>query len=332
MHQKVLVKAQITLFLIMLICVSQAHAFRFVVYADSRAPKGDPNLFNHEVLGYINSQVQSLHPKPRFALFLGDMVNRGWDATYSHNNLFDWKAFMKDGLGDIPLFVGIGNTDLYGNTGWTEYPLQAQYQDVFKNLPKNGPHNYKQLAYSFEYGKGKERSLFVILDSFGFYNAEGNWVNFDNGYDSEQIKWFSKKARCSTAKHKFTLTHGPCFSVEGFPVQDSVRTIWKIMEKFRFDMFYCGHEHIFSRWTIDKNVFPDSTRKQTQTIVGSAGANPDNPANVKVNPKKAHIYSGYTFVVVDVKGDKIVQRAYAAVPNVQGGFSTKRIDTFILSK
>ncbi len=205
------------------------------------------------------------------------MVNRGWNANYSHNNLLDWQAFMKEGLEDIPLYVAIGNTDLYGTTGWTEYPLQAQYQDVFKSLPNNGPPHYKKLAYSFEYGKGSKRSLFVILDSFGFFNDQGNWTNFDNGYDNEQIKWFANKAKGSTAKHKFTLTHGPAFSVEGFPVQDSVRTIWNIMEKTGFEMFYCGHEHIFSRWTIGKKEYPESIRKMTQTIVGSAGATPDNP-------------------------------------------------------
>jgi hypothetical protein len=323
---------QVTVFSLMLFSASTAYAYRFVVYADSRAVKGDPALFNREVLGFMNSQISTLTPKPAFALFLGDMVNRAWTTDYTHNNLTDWKAFMKAGLKKIPLYVAIGNTDLYGITGWTEYPLQDQFRQVFNDMPDNGPSQYKQLSYAFEYGKGKKRSLFVVMDAFGFYNAGGAWTNFDNGFDKAQIKWFSKTAKASDATHKFCLSHGPAFSVQGFPVQNSVREIWKQMEKSKFDMFYCGHEHIFSRWTINKAVYPLSTRKMTQTIVGSAGAVPDSASNVKVNPVEAHIYSGYTFVVVDVKDKKIIQRSYAVIPNGSGGFSTKLIDKFVVLK
>ena len=118
---------RLVLFLIALCQLSHMYAYRFVVYADSRAIKGDPALFNHAILGFINSQVSGLHPKPKFALFIGDMVNQAWTSDYTHNNLLNWKAFMKEGLGNIPLYVAVGNTDLYGSTGWTEYPLQDQF-------------------------------------------------------------------------------------------------------------------------------------------------------------------------------------------------------------
>lgn len=310
-----------------LLSSSQAYAYRFVVYADSRAPKGDPNLFNREVLAYINSRILKLDPKPDFVLFLGDTVNRGLAAD-GHNNLADWKKFMKAGLKGIPLFVAIGNTDLYGNSGWTEYPVQALYQSTFDYLPDNGPPNYKKLAYSFEFGEKSERSLFVVLDSFGFFESSGNMVNFDNGFDGEQIAWFYDVSSSSKAKHKFAFSHGPAFSIEGFPVNETVKVMWNMMEEFNYDLFFCGHEHIYSRWCIDKSTYPLAIRKLTQVIAGSAGAAPDDISKVVVDKEKAHIYSGYTFAVLDVKGKEVKQKTYAAIPNGIGGFACKKIDRY----
>ncbi len=316
-----------------LLCIlffsSQVTAFRFVIYADCRAPKGDPSLFNHAILGYINSQVVALNPD--FVFFLGDMVNRAVTPDYSHSNLVDWLAFMRSTLGTIPLYTAVGNSDLYGNTGWIEYPLQGVYQSVFSFLPNNGPTNYKQLAYSFEFGQGKDRSLFVVLDAFGFTNIQGTWVGFDNGYDTEQINWFEQQASSSTAPNKFVLTHGPAFSVEGFPVQSSVNDVWNIVQTFNFDMFYCAHEHIYSRWATGSTVLSGGIRKLMQVIVGSSGAPLDNPANVVVNPQQAHIYSGYTFVVVDVNNGTFVQRAYKVLSDGSGGFITQNLDNLIIS-
>lgn len=308
-----------------------AYAYRFVVYGDSRATKGESTIFNRPILGAINSKIVRLHPKPDFVFFLGDCVLPGWAPNYVHNNLVDWSQFMKQSLGKIPFYPAIGNNDLYGNTGWTEFPLQTGYQDLFDFLPSNGPHNYKKLVYSLEHGHGKERSLFVVLDSFGFYTKNGSLVNFDNGVDQEQLKWFSKKAKNKKAHYKFVLSHGPTFSIEGWPVDPSMLQVWNLMGKNHFDGFYCAHEHIFSRWNITKKVYPSTKRTMTQTIVGSAGSPLDDISLVKVNFHEAHIYRGYTFIVVDVHRDKMVQRSYALVLNGTG-YTTRLIDKFVIKK
>lgn len=319
-------------FLFFCLSLSQVDAYRFVVYGDSRAPKGDPSAFNHDILGFINSQIAQLDPLPEFAIFVGDMVNRTLSPTTGANNLADWKAFMTSTLEGIPFYVAVGNTDLYGDTGWTEFPMQAVYQETFNEMPDNGPPNYKKLAYFFEYGQGNERTLFTVLDSFGFFEQDCQEVNFDNGFDSEQLAWFYQISAASKAYHKFGFSHGPAFSIEGFPVKDSVKVAWNLMEEFNYDLFYCGHEHIYSRWAIGKDVYPLAIRKLTQTIVGSAGAVPDPISNVKVNLEKAHVYSGYTYVVVDVHDKNVTQRSYAVVTNVPGKKKVKKIDEYFLHK
>jgi hypothetical protein len=305
-----------------------AYAYRFVVYGDSRAAKGESTVFNRPILGAINAKIAALHPKPDFAFFLGDCVYPGWAHNYVHNNLLDWSKFMKRGLGKIPFYTAIGNNDLYGNTGWTEFPLQTQCQSVFDYLPSNGPHNYKKLVYSLEHGQGNERTLFIVLDSFGFYTKDGALVNYDNGVDQEQLDWFAKKAKNSKARYKFVLSHGPAFSIEGWPVDPSILQVWKLMGKNHFNGFYCAHEHIFSRWDITKKVYPQAKRTMIQTIVGSAGSPLDDISLVKVNFHEAHIYRGYTFIVVDIHEHKMVQRSYALILK-DGGYTTRLIDKFV---
>jgi hypothetical protein len=310
---------------------SHAYAYRFVVYGDSRATKGENTIFNRPILGAINSKIAHLHPKPDFVFFLGDCVLPGWATNYVHNNLIDWQQFMKQSLGKIPFYTAIGNNDLYGNTGWTEFPLQTQCQSVFDYLPSNGPCNYKKLAYSVEHGKGKERTLFLVLDSFGFYTQNGSLVNFDNGVDQEQLNWVAKKAKNKKAHYKFVLSHGPAFSIEGWPVHPSMMKVWELMGKNHFDGFYSAHEHIFSRWNITKKVYPPAKRTMIQTIVGSAGSPLDDISLVKVNFHEAHIYRGFTFIVIDVHEHKMVQKAYALIPS-GAGYTTHLIDKFVRKK
>jgi hypothetical protein len=332
MIRKIFFKIFFCAFFLFLTTPSQAFAFRFAVYGDSRARKEDPALVNREVLGFINKYVHSLKPRPQFVLFVGDAMNQTWSLDYTQNNWPMWLKFMKRGLKTIPLYMSLGNTDLYGETGGTEFPLQRSFQQAFSFLPNNGPRHYKKLAYFFEHGKGKEKSLFVVLDSFGFFKNDGLTLNFDNAYSSEQINWFKKVTSQSSAAHKFVITHGPAFSVEGEPTHPSVKKVWKFMTKNDFDIFFCGHEHIFSRWLITKKIFPEASSAITQTIVGSAGAPLHTLADVVVNPHKAHIHAGYTFVIVDVKGNKVIQRGYRLVPKPCGGFSTQRIDKVIIEK
>lgn len=311
--------------------VSYAYAYRFVVYGDSRAAKNETTVINRTILGAINSKIAHLDPQPDFVFFLGDCVYPGWAQNYVHNNLQDWKKFMKKGLGKIPFYVAVGNNDLYGNTGWTEFPLQTEFQQTFDSMPSNGPRHYKKLAYSFEHGKGKDRTLFVVLDSFGFYKQNSSLVNFDNGVDEEQIKWFAEKAHNNKAQFKFVLSHGPAFSIEGWPVGSSILRIWDLMGKNRFDGFYCAHEHIFSRWNITKKVYPKAKRTMVQTIVGSAGSPLDDISLVKVDFCEAHIHRNFTFIVVDVHGGKMVQRSYALV--WQGTrYTTQLIDKCVIKK
>ena len=99
------------------------------------------------------------------------MATVAYDAN-GKRLLPDWKKLMEnDGFsfggpspGKIPLYVGIGNHELYDNTGNWQASLQGEYQDFFAEMPSNGPTAYEKLAYAVEFGN----SLFIVLDTFGF--------------------------------------------------------------------------------------------------------------------------------------------------------------------
>jgi hypothetical protein len=344
------------IFITLLFLTAQVQAFRFVVYSDCRAPKVDwtkpfpANLFNVPVLGYINSQVTQLNPRPDFVFFMGDMINRAdpkaVPAPDPRSNLQYWKDFMTDGLDGIRLYVAVGNSDLYGTTWWTELPLQAAFAQTFNDMPNNGPTDpvdFTYLVYSFEFGQGDEKSLFVVLDAFGIYNGAPYYpteVHCDNDFDPspvvptpaapEQINWFNNVASNSTANHKFVFSHGPAFSVEGYPVARNVKKVVDVAMNYNFDNFFCAHEHLFNRWNIGIPAYQPAKSNIIQTLTGTSGALIDPSSNVNAN-REGRIHFDYTYVVVDVDGNNVIERTYTVSAD-RGNFTTHLIDTVLLVK
>ena len=107
----------------------------------------------------------------------------------------DWKNLMvNDGFsfggpspGKIPLYVAIGNHELYDNTGHCRPRCKGNIKLLSAEMPSNGPSAYDKLAYAVEFGN----SLFIVLDTFGFKSGNTNW---DNGIDELQYWWFEATA------------------------------------------------------------------------------------------------------------------------------------------
>jgi hypothetical protein len=285
-------------------------AFRFVVYADSRGTWDPGQEINVACLNYMNNQIINLNPKPDLVFFLGDMVTMAYDKNLQRL-LPSWKELMQNagfafgGQGPgIPLYVAIGNHELYDSKGDFLAPLQGEYQYFFPEMPDDGPPGYSKLAFTVKFGN----SLFIVLDTFGF--KEGN-INWDNGIDEVQYGWFYTKASSSQARHKFVLSHGPAFSAEGLPVGNPITRdlMWQAMQTFNFDSYLAGHEHIFARGKPDGSL--------TQIISGSAGAQPDPKSKINSFFNGKYPIKGasdYNFTVVDVKGDQVTYTAYAVRP------------------
>jgi len=309
-----------------------AYAFRFVVLADSPDNVTNQTAFNKKALQYIRTGILNLNPKPDMIFFLGDMV------TMTHNKagrsyLADWKEAMKPlALAGIKIYVAVGNRDLYSaDIPVASKEMEEEFRTLFSdppyfNMPGNGPdtpYNYKKLAYSVSH----ENALFVVLDTFAFKTDGSNW---NNGLDAQQLSWLESQAVQAGRKYKFVFSHGPAFSPEGMSVDASVqKRMWGIMQAHNFDAYFCGHEHIYSRWEIDKTVDPTITRVITQVITGAAGAMPDQIFKVTKDRKEVRAFSLYNYVVGDVTDNGVYFFTYGIDQNA-GKYSTKVIDWFVL--
>ncbi|RJR41918.1 MAG: hypothetical protein C4567_08140 [Deltaproteobacteria bacterium] len=318
---------------------SQAYAFRFVVMADSPDNETNKGGLNLACLEYLRGQILELNPRPDMVFFLGDLVTKAYqdladppDPAKRHYYIPDWKAAMAPlAQAGVKIYVSIGNRDLYPSKGWPpSKEMEQKFQEDFSDppyfdMPDNGSPNYKKLAYSVAH----ENAFFVVLDTFGF---KPDGANYDNGLDAEQLAWFSGQARGATQKFKFAFSHGPAFSPEGFAVGDSVKkTMWGIMEGAQFDAYFCGHEHIYSRWAITRATAPWITRRITQVLTGAGGALPDQIFKVKQDRRKVHAFSLYNYVVGDVNENDAQFQAVGVDWNA-GNYTARIIDRFALQK
>ena len=238
-----------------------------------------------------------------------------------------WNSVMQT-LRDagIPVYVVIGNHELFETGGKISVQQQKDYQAVFSKMPQNGPPGYQSLAYSFTYGN----AFFLIFDTFYLDPAAGPLTE-DPHIEQAQFDWAGKQTATANANpaviHKFAFSHAPAFSDENNDYKQYNANLWTRLNNNGFDAFFGAHEHLYGRFKVNAwteplipanpwlgNVF--------QVIAGGAGAPlvevPTNTADVT--------QVQYHYTVVDVKGGTVSVNAYS----YDNG--TKPIDSFTVRK
>ena len=104
-----------------------------------------------------------------------------------------------------------------------------------------------------------------------------------------------------------------------------------IMQDKHFDAYFCGHEHIYSRWKIDEALTPQPTPQITQIITGSAGALRIKFLRSKKIERRCTPASLYNYVVGDINGRRAHFKSYGIDLNA-GKDSAKVIDRFTFSQ
>jgi hypothetical protein len=327
---------------------------RFVFMGDSRS--GDPtipnpsptDLINTPVLNAINTQILALSPRPSFVVFGGDMAYRGcYNGTYNFEAFKSVMAPLTNA--GIKLYTAIGNHELYNqDTKYFYLANQRQYQQAFTDNPANGPkdahHSYERLAYSFESPGGD--AFFAVLDPYHLSADEGPDPppNITGTFDDIQRKWLTAQVAQTKATHKFLFTHGPYYYVtpigsEGnAPPPDSTFTkLWSLLDNNRFDIYFCGHTHLYSRKTIDSSIAPNPQltppvqwhNNVVQVLNGTCGA-PVITDKPTVDPTLWHISQAantYYFSVVDISGSKVTVNSYRGDTGAYNVF-----DSFTINK
>lgn len=305
---------------------------RFVFLADSRGGVLDEPV-NTPVLNAIISKIQALSPRPAFVVFGGDMSYRGnIEGTYTFQawkDLFD--PLVKDG---IALYTVIGNHELYRHLETdpsTGFHLENQqvYQSVFTENPGNGPSGYERLVYSFTSPGGDV--FFAVLDPY--YLTQDNSAPILCGtIDSNQFDWFTAQAAQTKATHKILFIHTPYYYISEVNPADpdesgctpdiTFTNLWSFLDDNRFDIFACGHSHLYSRRTIDSSVLPKPQttpphlpwqNNVVQLINGTCGADVDSSTFEPSFRSLWNIYNDadtYYFSVVDIDGSQVTVTSY----------------------
>ncbi len=309
---------------------------RFVFMADSRGDSLDHPV-NSEVLTAIISQIGALSPKPSFVLFGGDMSYRGFI-----NNAFTfqaWKDLFAPLIGNgIALYTAIGNHELYHQHASLGYWLvnQQEYQNVFSENPTNGPAGYEHLAYSFTSPGGN--SYFAVLDPY-LVTKDTVHMGLGGNIDSSQMSWLKAQVAQTKATHKFLFIHTPYYYVSDDPEEpsaanNSYTALWSFLDANKFDLYVCGHSHLFSRKTIDKNVLPNpQTTPPTpawqnnvvQLLNGTCGAGPSTgtiTTDIKTLWNVHNDAKTYYFSVVDIAGSTVTVNSYQGYTGAYSVFDT----------
>jgi hypothetical protein len=315
-----------------------AETLRFVFLGDSRSdtrPSDPANLdeaINTPVLNAIIAQIQKLSPPPAFVVYGGDQGYRG-GFTYSSTDYYVFQTF-KDLFAPltnagIPLYTAIGNHELYLEHSDDGFWLtnQEKYQQVFAENPANGPAgftpSYDHLVYSFTSPGGD--AFFAVLDPYFLTIPNVIPSGLGGTIDSNQLSWLQAQLAQTTATHKFLFIHVPYYYVFNDPDEpngehDSTWTqLWNILDSNNFDLFGCGHTHLYSRKNINISMAPNPPlyplqwrNNVTQLICGTCGAGPST-GTPSVDPILWHISNApdtYYFSVVDIKGPQVTVTSY----------------------
>lgn len=273
--------------------------FKFISMADSRS-NGEPIGINKPILDKI--VANAVGDEPEFVLFQGDMVlGSKKDLNLFKKQLDNFRAAMKPITDRVPVYYSFGNH---------ECTTQA-HVDILKNTfdnPATVNGKYNKLAYSFDH-KG---SHFICLAT--------NLPDENNNLTNDQLKWLEGDLKMSmSADHVFVIGHSPAYPVgshigsalDKYPQQRD--KFWTLLNKYRVDAYFCGHEHLFDRQKIN-NVF--------QIINGSCGA----PIRTKVGRGGTENFNGSFFqhVLIEVSGPDVTFSVYDETKKLRDKFRLSR--------
>ncbi|MFA5994400.1 MAG: metallophosphoesterase [Parcubacteria group bacterium] len=194
--------------------------------------------------GGLQQSVASLKEKPvSFLVTVGDLLSSCDGEKKCETNLTKWK----DALG--PLFAHtyavMGNHDRTGKK-----KADALWQKFFA-LPKNGPIDFQELTYAFDF----KNSHFIFLDSEKPKEHHINQI---------QLDWLEADLIQNKQAHTFVFFHEPAYPTKS-KIDSSLDhsekdrdALWQILERYHVDVAFSGHEHIQNHkkiGTVDQFIF-----------------------------------------------------------------------------
>jgi hypothetical protein len=325
--------------------------FRFVVLGDSQTDYnemaweylfGIGDSVNTSTLDWIVQDILfNLDPLPEFVFFAGDLGNWAFDDNgYEPWDIWEDVTQPLREMG-IETYVAVGNHDLYPIDVMGHYFIDSGFdedyaskmsprlwiQDAFVDRFVPAEYSIGMPYYEFTYGNSQVYILdnFYLDPDYMLYpeGAPPEWYAENNyGFiDDDQIDWMGLSYD-PLVTNRFAFAHHPAILLENdqTPFYYDTDLIQELDDDF--DILFTGHEHLYSRLTIDDEAFTtayadagpppepvyDLHGTCTQIITGGAGAPLDQVEDI--DPKwdgvaEAIVYEHH-YIVVDVAGDNIM--------------------------
>jgi hypothetical protein len=314
-------------------------SLRFVFLADSRGDSLGYTI-DSTALNPIIRCIDTLNPKPSFVVFGGDMCYRGFmHNKYTFQEFKDLFSVLTNK--GIKLYTAMGNHELYHEHASYGYFLvnQQHYQSTFSGNPANGPAGYEHLTYSFT--DTATNSFFAVLDSY-FVTQDTQKINMGGHIDSTQMAWFKSQVAQTSALHKFLFIHVPYYyvdndSTEASEADTTLTTLWSFIDANKFDIYLCGHSHLFARRTIDGSLvpYPQPTppvpgwqNNVVQLLNGTCGAGSGGgyiDPTVRTEWNVCNDKDTYYFSVVDISGSTVTVNSFKGHTGAYTVFDTFKV-------
>jgi len=285
----------------------------------------DPDHFSFAVLGdtqefylqdsaggFRKAVAQIAKMKPDLVMTVGDLVQ----SCGSQRECMNYKEWKNIARPILPItYEVVGNHDrIVGNTDDAQRAVSDKAWQNYFNLPTNGPSGYDEFTYSFDVGN----SHFVVLDT---EKPKEHQIGAD------QLDWLEKDLSANTKDNTFVFYHEPAFpmsykigqSLDVFPKKRDA--LW-ILDAHNVTAVFNGHEHIYSRQSIEADDFPGAKNIINQFIIGNTDA--EEKADVNIGSNVDYYQKGHDFVMVEVNGKEITVKLFS----VDGDL----VNTFTFSK
>jgi hypothetical protein len=228
-------------------------------------------------------------PDLDFALLGGDMVQNGNTAAH-------WQMFLNQatkGFSSLPVLPIPGNHE--SNSATTGKPVL--FLKMFR-LPENGPGNFSEEFYSYDYG-----NVHVTCLSSTVLANEQVLKGGMQESDYEVIKsWIANDLQASDATWKVVVMHHPAYAVVSDDVATQVLAEWEpIFVDQQVDLVLCGHQHIYMRTKAIKGV---------TYVMGNSGSKHYAPATVSY--AKAMIADVSTYQIIEAGDEELALNTYDA--------------------
>lgn len=276
-------------------------SLRFVVMADCRGVNGGIDL---KAVTKTMEDIKKISPQPSFAVIPGDLVQ----GSSSYSSIKAQMMYFRDTITKYyPIsffYPGFGNHEATAGVKG-----EQAFGEVFPEIKGNFLNGFHNTVYYFD------------KNNIRFYMLNSDHPGEEHIISDSQLNWI-KSNTDKTKKFNFYFTHEPAYPT-GPHVGSSLDAnklqrdkFWEIIDNSVNPMFFCGHEHNYTRRHINSD-FNETINGETfkfnksvyQVTTGTFGAPIEKGYIEKKNVDVAPILE-YHFAIVDVSESKVNVTVY----------------------